>query len=170
MSLSEKENSGQVPKKKISLSKTRERIAAYCAYQERCNSEVRSKLEEFGLDSLQIDAELEVLSEEGFLNEARFAEAFVKGRFTLKKWGKIRIRQELRLREIPDEIIKKAIAHIDEEEYWSVINFLAEKKWNLIQEQNQLKKKAKVQRFLIFRGFENDMIRDVLDELTKDPS
>jgi regulatory protein len=170
MSLSEKENSGQVPKKKISLSKTRERIAAYCAYQERCNSEVRSKLEEFGLDSLQIDAELEVLSEEGFLNEERFAEAFVKGRFTLKKWGKIRIRQELRLREIPDEIIKKAIAHIDEEEYWSVINFLAEKKWNLTQEHNQLKKKAKVQRFLIFRGFENDMIRDVLDELTKDPS
>jgi len=170
MSLSEKENSGQAPKKKISLAKSQERIAAYCAYQERCIAEVRSKLEELGLNPSQIDPVLDKLTNEGFLNEERFAEAFVKGRFTLKKWGRIRIRQELKMRDIPEDIIIKAIEQIDGEEYWAVLKYLAERKWKLTQEPNELKKKAKVQRFLVFRGFENDLIRDVIGELTKDPS
>lgn len=168
MSLSEKENSGQVPKKKISISKAKERIASYCAYQERCVLEVRNKLEEFGLDQSQIEPILETLKKEGFLNEERFVEAFVKGRFTLKKWGKIRIRQELKMRNIPDEVINKAIGQIDDEEYFIVLKHLAERKWKVTQESNQLKKKAKLQRFLVFRGFENDLIRDVIEELTKD--
>jgi regulatory protein len=170
MSLSEKENSGQVPKKKISLAKAKERIAAYCAYQERCISEVRNKLEEFELDPSQIDPILEKLTEEGFLNERRFAEAFVRGRFTVKKWGRVRIRQELKMRDIPEDIILKALELIDGDEYWSVLKYLAERKWQLTQESNILKKKAKMYRFLMFRGFENDLIRDTIEELTKEPS
>ncbi|WP_158860879.1 regulatory protein RecX [Lunatibacter salilacus] len=170
MSLSEKENSGHVPKKKISLAKAKERIAAYCAYQERCISEVRNKLEEFGLNPSQIDPILEKLAEEGFLNENRFAEAFVRGRFTLKKWGRVRIRQELKMRDIPEDTIQMALNLIDSDEYWAVLQFLAERKWKLTQETNELKKRAKVQRFLVFRGFENDLIRDVIEQITKDPS
>ena len=170
MSLSEKENSGLVPKKKISLAKSKERIASYCAYQERCVYEVRNKLEEFGLNPSQIEPVLEYLKLEGFLNEERFAEAFVKGRFTLKKWGRLRIRQELKMRDIPEELIKKSIGQIDGDEYWRVLSYLAKRKWQLTQEPNQLKRKAKVQRFLVFRGFENDLIREIIDELTKDPS
>lgn len=170
MSLSEKENSGHLPKKKVSLAKANVRIAAYCAYQERCISEVRNKLDEFALDPSQIDAILEKLIEEGFLNETRFAEAFVRGRFTLKKWGRVRIRQELKMRDIPEHIIRKALDLIDGDEYWAVLKYLAARKWKLTQELNELKKKAKVQRFLVFRGFENDLIRDVISELTRDPS
>jgi len=170
MSLSEKENSVPVPKKKISLAQANERIAAYCAYQERCISEVRNKLEEFGLNSSQMDPILNKLTEEGFINETRFAEAFVRGRFTLKKWGRVRIRQELKMRYIPENIIVDALAKIDWDEYWAVLQYLAERKWKLTQEPNELKKKAKVQRFLLFRGFENDLIRDVIGEVTKDLS
>ncbi|HSI76189.1 MAG TPA: regulatory protein RecX [Lunatimonas sp.] len=170
MSLSEKENSGHVPKKKISLAKAKERIAAYCAYQERCISEVRNKLDEFGLNPSHIDPILERLTKEGFLNESRFAEAFVRGRFTLKKWGRVRIRQELKMRDIPEDIIQEALNLIDYEEYWAVLQFLAERKWKLTRETNELKKKAKVQRFLVFRGFENDLIRDVIEQITTDLS
>ena len=170
MSLSEKENSVPVPKKKISLAKAKERIAAYCAYQERCVSEVRNKLEEFGLNSSQMDPILNKLTEEGFINETRFAESFVRGRFTLKKWGRVRIRQELKMRDIPENIIVNALAKIDGDEYWTSLQYLAERKWKLTQEPNELKKKAKVQRFLLFRGFENDLIRDVIGEVTRDLS
>lgn len=170
MSLSEKENSGQVPKKKISLAKAKERIAAYCAFQERCVSEVRNKLEEFGLNSAEIDPVLEKLTEERFIDETRFTEAFVRGRFNLKKWGRLRIRQELKMRDIPENIIMNALAIIDGDEYWAVLQYLAERKWKQTQEPNELNKKAKVQRFLLFRGFENDLIREVIRELTRDSS
>lgn len=170
MSLAEKENSGQVPKKKISLSKTKDRIAAYCAYQERCISEVRTKLEELGLDPSQMDPMVGKLIEEGFLNEERYAEAFVRGRFSVKKWGKIRIRQELKMREIPEDTIVRALKLIDGDDYLSVLRYLAERKLKLTEDANPLKRKAKVQRFLLFRGFENDLIRDVVEQLMKDPS
>ncbi|WP_232834859.1 regulatory protein RecX [Pleomorphovibrio marinus] len=159
-----------MPKKKISPLKAEEKIAAYCAYQERCKSEIKTKLEEYGYPEEKVDLLLQRLALEGFLNENRFASAFVRGKFSIKKWGKVRIRQELKLREIPEIYIKSALNEINEEEYWETLIYLTERKWRLTKETNPLKKKAKVQRFLMFRGFEQDLIKEAMDQVNEETS
>ena len=147
-----------------------ERAASYCAYQERCGLELRAKLEEWELPEAQIEVVLQRLSEEGFFDERRFVESFVRGRFSIKKWGRVRIRQELKLRAISEELIRFGLEFIDPEMYLEVLNSLAERKWQATQETNLFKKKAKVHRFLLFRGFENDLIKETLDRLSQQSS
>lgn len=159
-----------MPKKKISPLKAEEKIAAYCAYQERCKSEIRAKAEEYGYPSEKVDLLLQRLSLEGFLNENRFASAFVRGKFSIKKWGKVRIRQELKLREIPEIYIKSALNEINDEEYWETLIYLTQRKWRLTNEPHLLKKKAKVQRFLMFRGFEQDLIKEAMEKVNGEAS
>jgi regulatory protein len=166
MSIPEKENPGQVSKKKISLIQAKQRIASYCAYQERCLSEVRNKLEDYGITSPQAEKIIAQLADEDFINEQRFAESFVRGRFTVKKWGKLRIRQELKMRDIPNHYIATALDLIGDDEYLDTLNYLAKRKWSLTREPNLLKKKAKVNRFLMFRGFEADLIKEAVDAVS----
>ena len=165
MSIPEKENPGQVSKKKMSAAQAKQRIAAYCAYQERCISEVRNRLEDFGINNQQSEMIIAQMVDEDFINEQRFTEAFVRGRFTIKKWGKVRIRQELKMRDVPEHYISKALSLIPDDEYLDTLTYLARRKWTLTKEPNILKKKAKVNRFLMFRGFENDIIKDVVDAI-----
>lgn len=169
MSLSEKENLFQKADDHHVPAQVWDRIASYCAYQDRCTSEVVSKLEEFELTDCQLDALLGRLREQGYLDEKRFAESFVRGRFSIKKWGKVRIRQELKLRGIPEEVIKSALKLIDDEEYERVLLLLTERKWNSTNDSNSFKRRLKVQRFLIFRGFENDLIKEALQKVTQQP-
>ena len=165
MSIPEKENPGQVSKKKISVTQAKNRIAAYCAYQERCLSEVKTRLEDLGMNNQQSEIIIAQMVEEDFINEQRFSEAFVRGRFTIKKWGKVRIRQELKMRDIPEHYISQALSLIPEEEYLDTLHYLARRKWTLTKEPNFLKKKIKVNRFLMFRGFEADLIKDVVEAI-----
>lgn len=127
--------------------------------------EVQNKLEEYGLPPADIDKIIGKLLENDFINERRFVESYVRGKFGLKKWGKVRIRQELKMREISNESIREALDAIDETEYQETLRFLADRKWKLTREPDLYKKKAKVTRFLAFRGFEADRIREVVDGL-----
>lgn len=165
MSVPEKENSVPGAKKKLSYSSALKKISSFCAYQERSLFEVRAKLEDWGLQAEEVDKLISRLEEQDFLNEKRFVESFVRGRFGLKKWGKVRIRQELKMRQIPNDMIMEALNALNEVEYEETLNFLAERKWKLTKEPDLYKKKAKVSRFLLFRGFESDRIKDVVDKL-----
>ncbi|SHM40227.1 regulatory protein [Cyclobacterium lianum] len=165
MSVPEKENSDTGAKKKPGYAAALRRIASFCAYQERSHFEVRGKLEDWGLGPEEIGKLIARLEEQDFLNEKRFVDSFVRGRFGLKKWGKIRIRQELKMRQISEDLIRDSLAALDESEYEETLRFLAERKWKLTNEADPYKKKAKVSRFLLFRGFEADLIKDVVDGL-----
>lgn len=165
MSVPEKENSDPGRKKKLGYSTALKKISSFCAYQERSIFEVRGKLEDWGLHAEEVEKLLSRLVEQDFLNEKRFVDSFVKGRFGLKKWGKVRIRQELKMRQIPNEIILESLDALDDGEYEETLNFLAERKWKLTKEPDLYKKKAKVSRFLLFRGFETDLIKEVVDRL-----
>ncbi|MDN3689735.1 regulatory protein RecX [Cyclobacterium jeungdonense] len=165
MSIPEKGNAVSSSKKKVGFSQGLKKISSYCAYQERCLMEVQNKLEEWGLTSSDTDKIIGKLLENDFLNEGRFVESYVRGKFGLKKWGKVRIRQELKMREISDDLIRDALEAIDEREYQETLKFLADRKWKLTREPDLYKKKAKVTRFLAFRGFEPDLIRNTVDEL-----
>ncbi|EPR67168.1 regulatory protein RecX [Cyclobacterium qasimii] len=97
------------------------------------------------------DAEkiLQTLQDQDFINEKRFVESFVKGRFNLKRWGRIRIRQELKMRGIPNQLIQEGLELLAPEEYQDTLLHLAERKWKLTNEENLYKRKTKVVRFLV---------------------
>jgi regulatory protein len=166
MSVPEKENSVSDSKKKVSYAKALKKLSTYCAYQERSIFEVMSKLEELEVNEEDAKKVFQTLQEQDFVNEKRFVESFVRGRFGLKRWGRIRIRQELKMRDISDHLIKDGLDLLEPEEYHETLVYLAERKWKLTNETNLYKKKAKVVRFLIFRGFESEMVWEFIKELS----
>ncbi len=151
---------------KYSLLEAKTRLEALCAYQERCSYELEQKMIRWGVDREDRDRLLAHLIEYNFLNEERFAEAFVSGKINIKRWGRIKIRQELKRRHISDYSINKAINAIDPDTYTNNIRKLATQKFDALRsEQNGFKKKAKIYRFLTSKGYESDIIRDEVDVL-----
>jgi len=141
-------------------------ILYYCKYQERCHSEVRNKLYELGMFSVTVDEQIALLIEAGHLNEERFARAYARGRWRLKQWGRVKIRQQLRLKKVSEYCIKKGLSEIDEQEYFDKINEIAAKKaLELAKERSILSKKAKISRFLLQRGYEQDIVSDLVAQI-----
>lgn len=143
---------------------TKAAILHYCKYQERCHMEVRNKLYELGCTSGEVERQLSGLIETGVLNEERYAKAFAGGKFRMKQWGKEKIKQQLKLRKISDYCIKKAMAEINAEEYEFTLNKLACKKVNETKgNRSILSRKSKLYRYLVQKGYERDMVMDVVN-------
>lgn len=139
------------------------KLEAWCAYQERCSFEVHTKMQTYGLADEQGVKLLEELKKNRFVDDARFAEAFVQGKFNIKRWGRIKIRQHLKQKRISNEMIAKAFAILDDEAYLQCIDRLIEKKLKDIKpELGSYQKKAKIHQFLASRGFEFDLVEDML--------
>ena len=136
----------------------------YCAYQERSQQELRDKLYDWGLHRAEVEEVISDLIVDNFLNEERFAKAYVSGKFKIKKWGRIKIKQGLKLKKIPERMIREALSTIDPEEYLEAIRFTAEKKLRLMTEKDAFKRRSKLFSFLQSKGFENDLIFDVLKD------
>lgn len=139
----------------------------YCVYQERCHQEIENKLKEFNLIPQAKEAILLHLLENNYLNEERFSKAFARGKFTIKKWGKQRIVRELRLKNISDYNIKSALKEIDEDDYINTFDELAEKRLKEIKERNIYKKRKKLADYLLYRGWESDIVYSKVTELIK---
>src|SRR6187551_3337802 len=101
------------------------KIKQYCAYQERCHSEAREKLYSFGLNKNEVDDLISKLIEENYLNEERFAIQFAGGKFRVKQWGKIKIKYQLKQKQVSDYCIKKGLAAINHEDYINTLSKLA---------------------------------------------
>jgi regulatory protein len=139
------------------------KIKQYCAYQERCHAEVRDKLYSFGLNKSEVEEIIYTLITENYLNEERFATHYAGGKFRMKRWGKIKIKQSLKLKQVSDYCIRKALKEIDEKEYEKTFQKLLEQKMKTLKsEKNIFVKKRKLQDFLLQKGFENDLIRGVV--------
>ena len=151
--------------KTYTVQEAKERLEAYCAYQERCHREVVTKLRTMGMIPLAIDDIVVHLIQNGFLNEERFAKSFARGKFRIKKWGRVRIERELKTRGLSDYNIEVGLEEIDEEEYIDTFEIVAEKKQATIREKNPYKAKAKLANFLLYRGFEPDLVYEKVDEL-----
>ncbi|MHA4895251.1 regulatory protein RecX [Pedobacter sp. PWIIR3] len=149
---------------KIKLDKRQALVKAehYCAYQERAQQEVRDKLYDWGLWSNEVEEVISELIENNFLNEERFVNAYVSGKFKIKHWGKIKIKQGLKLKRITDKMILAGLKTIDYDEYMQTILATAEKKLPSIKEKEPYKRKYKLVTYLLSKGFENDLIIDVL--------
>ena len=134
----------------------------YCAYQERSQQEVRDKLYEWGLWSNEVEQTISDLIQTNFLSEERFTQAYVSGKFNIKGWGKNKIKQGLKLKKVPDKMICNALKAIDHDDYLKAILSAAEKKSKTIQEKDAYKRKYKLVSYLLGKGFENDLILEVL--------
>lgn len=135
---------------------------SWCAYQERSQQEVRQKLYDWNLYSNEVEEIISELISTNFLSEERFAHAYTSGKFKIKKWGKLKIKQGLKLKQVPDKLIQKALNKIEMDEYLSVLLATAQKKEATLTEKDPLKKKYKLISHLQGKGFENDLIFDVL--------
>jgi regulatory protein len=149
------------------LTEAKKKLEHYCAYQERCHKEVRQKLKEMHMIPEAIDVVIGHLLEHNFLNEERFAKTFVMGKFKIKKWGKRRLAQHLKQKDISKYNINLAMSMIGDQEYIETFNVLAEKKVKDIKESNILKKKKKLVDYLLYRGWESHLVYDKVNELVK---
>ena len=155
------------PKAKYSLLEAKVKIEAYCAYQERCDQDVRKKLRSWNMDSEHTDILISDLISNRFLNEERFAEAYVSGKVNIKRWGRKKIKQNLKFKGISDYSINQGMKGIDQEVYWKNLMHLANKKWASLKEPNPYKKKAKLLTFLNTKGYEMDLMNEAVREILK---
>ena len=138
----------------------------YCAYQERCHREVKDKLYGFGLNTKEVDQILSTLIEENYLNEERFAIQFAGGHFRTKKWGRVKISYALKQKQVSAYCIKKALKQIDEDDYLKTLEKLFEEKLKTLKsEKNIFIKKRKLQDHLMQKGYETDLIRELINKL-----
>jgi len=151
---------------KYSFLEAKARLEALCAVQERCSFELQNKMNSWGIMQEDSDALLAHLIANNFLNEQRFAAAFVSGKVTIKKWGKVKIKRHLQQKFISDYSINCALNTIDDAVYLNHLSSLAAKKFNILEkEKDQFTRKGKVYRYLLSKGYETDSIMSVIDIL-----
>lgn len=150
--------------KTYTVEEAQKKLENYCAYQERCHKEVRTKLRDMKMIPEAIDNIMVHLIENNYLNEERFAKAFVSGKFRIKKWGKNRIIRELKFREISKYSIDVALKEIDQEAYYKTLDELTKKRIDQVKEKNSFKKKKKVADYLLYRGWESHLVYEKLNE------
>mgnify|MGYP000106008165 FL=1 len=153
-------------KKVYDVSIAVERIKNYCALQDRCQWDVLQKLREWGLQQATKDYILEILITDKFIDEERFATSFCRGKFRIKNWGRRKIINELKRKQISSICINTGLKEIDENEYNLVLEKLFYQKESSIKDKNQFIRKTKIANFLIQRGFENNLVWDKIRELS----
>jgi len=149
-------SSSRRPEKPLTPDAALARMEHFCAYRERCPKEVRAKLAELGMRGADAEQIFLALREDGFFDEERFATAYAGGKFRVNHWGRVRIRQELRMRDIAPAIIQKALDSIDEAAYLELLEQLMDKKRRQYEKDGQSREKMAAA--LIRAGFEQELV------------
>lgn len=155
-------------RKKLTPTEALARIYKYCAYQERAHQEVKRRLYDYGLRTDEVEEIISRLITEGFVNESRYAKAFAGGKFRVKKWGRIKIEQELKANGVSKNCIRQGLQEIDQKDYRKTMMALIDKKLKQETEKNPFKLKNKVARFVISKGYEPDMVWEALKDRMSD--
>lgn len=153
--------------KKIDYKNALNRAAALCSRNEQCSSQIREKLERWEVAEKDRESIIMELSKEKFLDDRRYAHFYVKDKFRLNGWGRVKIRTMLRQKQIDSELIEEALLLIDRDEYMERCTDLLRRKAAGLKEEDPYKRKAKLIRFAAGRGFESGMIFDILGDLEK---
>ena len=151
--------------KSYTIQEAQQKLEAYCSYQDRCHYEVVQKLKQMQMIPSAIDQIVARLISDEFLNETRFSKSFARGKFRIKKWGKVRITNELKMRKISEYNIQLALREIDEQEYLTTLDDLIKKRKAQISETHPLKVKKKIADYLFYRGWESHLVFDKINQL-----
>jgi regulatory protein len=138
----------------ISKEDALKKLQRYCAYQDRCHQEVRSKLLDLGLYGDDLEEVITDLIADNFLNEERFARSYARGKFRMKQWGRVRIKRELKQRDISDYCIRKALEEIEEPTYQATLQQVLEKRLPVIKETRPYQIRKKLADYAVRRGYE----------------
>ncbi|WP_413513116.1 regulatory protein RecX [Myroides odoratus] len=152
----------------LSFDEAKRKLENYCAYQDRCHSEVINKMYLLGITPQIHDDLLVHLIEHRFLNEERFAKSFVRGKHRLSAWGKNRITAELKFRDINSRLIAIALTEIEDKEYFETFDRISANRWSQLTDQDLLKKKQKFQAYLFRKGYSISDIISKTQELEKE--
>ncbi len=155
------------PKKYVSKEDALKKLQAYCAYQDRCHQEVRKKLLDLGIYGDDLEEIVADLIVDKFLDEERFARAFARGKFRHKKWGRLKIRQQLKQKQISAYCLKKGMEEIEEEDYQETLDSLLLKKRNLLKADSVFEEKGKLAAYLINKGYESPLVWETIHRLVK---
>lgn len=149
---------------KYSPFEARQKIKFWCDIQERAQQDVRDKLYQWGLHHDEVESMIADLITDNYLNEERFARAYVSGKFRIKKWGRNKIVNGLKFKKISNYCIRLALQEIDEEEYDQTIKYLVNKKSATIKISDAFLRKNKIAAYLIQRGFEPEMVWECIND------
>lgn len=155
-------------KKQLTKEQALQKLKQYCAYQERSHYEVKQKLYDLGVWKKEHGEITSALIEDGYLNEERFAIAFAGGKWRIKQWGRVKIKYELKQKQVTDYCIKKAMKQIAEEEYITVLQKLAKEKYTGLKGEQYLIRRKKTMDYLIQKGFEPELVKGVIENIIKD--
>ncbi|MFW5777794.1 MAG: regulatory protein RecX [Bacteroidota bacterium] len=149
----------------ISFEKLLTKAAKYCAFQERCSSDLEEKLKLWGAAKDDAQKVIDQMIHENYIDHQRFASAFVRGKFNNNKWGKNKISMELKMRKIDEEMIAIALKEIDQSEYLNTLEKLAKNKDQQLKTNDTAKKKQKIFRYLNGKGYEEDLINKTIENI-----
>ena len=154
-------------KKSYTVDEALSKLQKYCSYQDRCHKEVEKKLKEMRMIPEASDQIIIALIDGDYLNEERFALAFVRGKFKIKKWGRQRLTSELKQRNISKYLIDKALKQIPKAAYKATFESLAHKKVASIKGVSAFKNKKKLADYLLYRGWESSMVYEKVNQVFK---
>ncbi len=140
------------------------RVMALCSKHEYCIDDIRTKLLAWGVGDNDLEKIISTLIKENFLNETRYSEIFVREKFRINKWGKVKITAHLRIKKIPSEIIKNALDSIDNEQYIQTLKDILLEHRKHIKAKNQYDLKGKLLRYGLSKGFESSLLYDLLND------
>jgi len=139
------------------------RAEAYCSAAEHCRSEVRAMLERHGAEKPDIERILDYLVREGFVDESRYARAFVHDKVRFAKWGRVKIAQALWQKRIPQDVTDSALASVDDDEYMCALKEVVQSRYRQAKGSNEYERKMKTIKSVCSRGYEPALVRRVLD-------
>jgi regulatory protein len=138
---------------------------ALCAKREYCSSDIRKKLESWNLGSQEIDKAISLLIEDNYINDQRFTKAFVRDKINNNRWGKIKIADHLKTKNISAELIGSVLDSLDDDQYRKMIKNIIVSHRKYIKARNQFDLKGKLLRFGLSRGYESSILYDLLNQL-----
>lgn len=140
------------------------RMRKYCDYQERCHQEVRTKLLELGVYGMDLEEVISQLIQEGLLNEERFARSYARGKFRIKKWGRMKIARQLKTKNVSEYCIKAGLEEIDEEEYYQTILYNIQKA-----KSSGKSSEYDIVQYMLAKGFESSLVKEALKDIRNTP-
>lgn len=149
-------------KRAVSPEKATLKAQRYCAFQERSQQEVRDKLYSWGLHRKDVESIISELIADGFLKEERFAVAYAGGKFRVKKWGRQKITQGLKTKQVSEPLIRHALSQINEAEYRKTLEQIIHDRLKALDDTNRFIKAQKAARYAISRGYESELVWDIL--------
>lgn len=154
----------QSEKKLFTFEEIRQKIVNYCVYQDRCHAEVEQKMREFVLIPEAKEEIFLFLLQENFLNEERFTRSYIRGKFYMKSWGKVKIKLNLKQKDISEKLISNCMDEIDNDDYYKTLHKLYDNYHENLFGLKDYQKKAKTIKFLLSKGYSYDEILQIVSE------